>query len=106
MTREPRRLIAFTLLGLVAAWHLLTLDRQCLWFDEAFSWRLTRFSWLEMIDRAKQDVHPPLYYILLKAWIAVFGDSVFAMRLLSVCWFGAGLWFVYQFCREVAIGPG
>lgn len=106
MSRDPRRIVAYSLLGLIASWHLLNLDRQSLWFDESFSWRLTRFPWAEMIARARRDVHPPLYYVLLKMWTGAFGDSVFAMRLLSFCWFVAALGMVHLFCREATLGPG
>lgn len=30
-----------------------------------------------------RDVHPPLYYLLLRCWLAVAGESIFAVRLLS-----------------------
>lgn len=53
--------------------------------DEAFSWKLTaRFSALEIARLAAQDFHPPLYYLLLCAWIRVFGDGINALRSLSV----------------------
>ena len=60
------------------------LTARSLWFDEAFSWRLIQFSFPEMITRAAADVHPPLYYILLRGWTYVFGTSLVALRSLSV----------------------
>lgn len=63
--------------------RFFNLDAQSLWNDEAFSWRMTRFPWSEVIRRTADDVHPPLYYLVLKAWVAVAGDSVFALRALS-----------------------
>ncbi len=32
----------------------------------------------------KQDVHPPLFYLVLRAWRELFGDGDFAIRMLSV----------------------
>ncbi len=55
-----------------------------LWFDEAFSWRMTRFPAGEIIARTIRDNNPPLYYLLLKAWIAVCGDSAWALRCVSI----------------------
>jgi hypothetical protein len=52
--------------------------------DEAFSWRLTTYSVAELLRHMPGDAHPPLYYLLLKGWIALFGDSPFALRGLSV----------------------
>jgi uncharacterized membrane protein len=33
---------------------------------------------------AQDLIHPPLFYVLLKIWIAVFGDSLFALRFFPV----------------------
>jgi mannosyltransferase len=52
--------------------------------DEAFSWRLVGYPWLEMLRRAAADVHPPLYYLLLKPWLAFYGDAPLVLRGLSV----------------------
>lgn len=60
------------------------LTARSLWFDEAFSWRLIQFPLRDMLRRAAADVHPPLYYLLLKGWRVVFSDSLLAMRSFSV----------------------
>jgi uncharacterized membrane protein len=75
---------------------------RSIWFDEAFSWRLIQFPFSEMIARAAQDVHPPLYYILLNAWATVFGSSIVALRSFSIACFlgvliGAYLFASYAF---------
>lgn len=61
---------------------------RSLWFDEAFSWRLVSFPVTEMIARAIQDVHPPLYYFLLKGYATVFGNSLLSLRSFSVVFAG------------------
>src|SRR6185437_16752126 len=75
--------LLFILGGAVAlrCYHLA--DRS-LWFDEAFCWRLMQFPFGEMIRRVGLDNHPPLYFILLYGWSGLFGDSVWALRSLSV----------------------
>lgn len=60
------------------------LTERSIWFDEAFSWRLTTVSFSEMIERTSHDVHPPLYYLVLKTWTIVFGGSVLALRSFSL----------------------
>jgi hypothetical protein len=43
-----------------------------------------------MLDRTANDNSPPLYYVVLQGWSALFGDSPVAMRSLSViCGVGA-----------------
>ncbi|HUY31742.1 MAG TPA: glycosyltransferase family 39 protein [Pirellulales bacterium] len=77
--------IAITGIAAVAvALRSWRLGERALWFDEAFTWRLASFPWAEIIERTARDNNPPLYYLLLKAWMGCFGDSTVAMRLPSV----------------------
>ncbi|MEX1997526.1 MAG: glycosyltransferase family 39 protein [Candidatus Andersenbacteria bacterium] len=89
-------LLAFIILvGIgLRSWELTA---RSLWFDEAFSWRLIQFPWATMIERAAADVHPPLYYIVLKTWGTIFGTSLFALRFFSVLAAGATLALAYLF---------
>ena len=59
------------------------LDTQSLWNDEGNSLRLAQRSVGDLIDAAGHDIHPPGYYLLLKAWIGVAGESEFSLRALS-----------------------
>jgi len=77
------------------------LAERSVWFDEAFSWMLAdQFSSEEMIARTAADVHPPLYYAVLRIWIDLFGDSAFAMRMMSVLFAVLTLWGLYLLCRD------
>lgn len=44
---------------------------DALWFDEAFSMAVIKLPWKEMLSVIVQDVHPPLYYYILKAGTAL-----------------------------------
>jgi mannosyltransferase len=86
----PRRLVrlfpllSITLILLLAAilrFHLL--DHQSLWNDEGNSLRLAERSIPDLIDASRRDIHPPGYYILLKGWLLLTGDSESALRALS-----------------------
>ena len=55
-----------------------------LWFDEASSWLTSQFPPHRLMDSLKQSTHVPLYYPLLRIWMANFGDSPTAIRSLSV----------------------
>jgi uncharacterized membrane protein len=57
---------------------------RALWFDEVYSLGMIRRSWSEFFALSLQDQHPPLYYILLKATVAMTGNCIFSMKLLSV----------------------
>ena len=60
--------------------------KQSIWYDEAFSVFLSKYSWWEIVRMTSEDMHPPFYYWTLKAWTALFGSSDLAVRSLSaVC---------------------
>ncbi|MBN2305754.1 MAG: glycosyltransferase family 39 protein, partial [Anaerolineae bacterium] len=59
------------------------LDAQSLWNDEGNSLRLAQRNAGDLIDAAGRDIHPPGYYLLLKAWIGAAGTSEFGLRALS-----------------------
>jgi hypothetical protein len=55
-----------------------------LWFDESFCVKLAQFGWGDVWRQVALDNHPPLYFYLLKAWLALWGPSLVAARSLSV----------------------
>ncbi len=74
--------VALVLL-LAAALRFHALEAQSLWNDEGNSLRLAERGVRDLIDAAGRDIHPPGYYLLLKAWIAGAGTSEFALRAPS-----------------------
>lgn len=56
---------------------------QSVWFDEAYSILLAKRPVGELLALTGVDAHPPLYYLLLKAWAGVFGWGEYALRSLS-----------------------
>lgn len=66
-----------------------------LWHDEAFSALYMRYPFMEMIERIRLDVHPPLYYLILRAWVVFAGDSLLSLRLLSIIFGVLTVWIGY-----------
>jgi len=65
-----------------------TITKSSIWFDEAFGAYLIHFNFLEIARYTATDVHPPLYYWLLKLWSMLFGNTELGLRSMSVL-FGA-----------------
>lgn len=55
-----------------------------LWFDETYSVALANHSFSDIWRIGGTDVHPVLYYMLLKIVNIIFGSNVLAYRLFSV----------------------
>src|SRR5512142_1446067 len=64
----------------------LTIDRS-LTIDEPFTANLVNLPWAEVFRMFLRDPSAPLYYVLLKPWFYVFGDSEQGLRSLSVVFF-------------------
>lgn len=60
------------------------LDQPNLWVDEFATLQMIQGSFADVVDACIRDIHPPLYFILLKGWSLVFGESDMALRALSV----------------------
>lgn len=81
--------------------RLAFITQKNLWFDEIFSWHLAEGSFLDITWGTSADIHPPLFYYLLKIWIFPFGDSVFSMRMLSALLSSISIFFIYPIARKV-----
>jgi mannosyltransferase len=79
----PARTATLLVLLIAFAVRFHQLGAQSLWNDEGNSLRLAQHSPTDLIDAAGRDIHPPGYYLLLKAWIALAGTSEFGLRALS-----------------------
>ena len=66
------------------------LDNQSFWNDEGNSARLSERTVSLIIEGTASDIHPPLYYLILKVWRVGASSSEFGLRSLSV-YLGIGL---------------
>ena len=70
-------------LCLAAFLRFYQLGTQSIWMDEGFSIWFAKMNLHGIIAATARDTHPPLYYMLLHYWSALFGDSELAGRSLS-----------------------
>lgn len=77
-------IIILSIYALVLLLRVYNLEQKNLWFDEIFSWHLSQKTFAGIINGTAGDIHPPLFYFMLKLWSTLFGESVFALRMLSV----------------------
>jgi hypothetical protein len=71
---------------LLLAWglFLVGIDDASMWFDDDYSWRISRTGPISAIQSTTQDVHPPVYYLLLWGWMSLTGnESLLVLRLPS-----------------------
>jgi mannosyltransferase len=63
--------------------RLYRLDREPLWFDEAYTALSIVLPIGTILTRLRGEGNAPLYYILMHVWTSVFGDGEYALRLVS-----------------------
>ncbi|MCA0454960.1 MAG: hypothetical protein LCI00_13390 [Chloroflexi bacterium] len=71
---------------LAAAFRVYHIIQRPIWTDEGTTtFNLFHFNGqTNLIDGlAARDHHPPLYYLLMQAWVGLTGDSIFAMRYFA-----------------------
>jgi uncharacterized membrane protein len=96
LLRRPQAGLAGIFLLAVSV-RLLGINSRPLWYDEAFSILFSEkgigamlVGTLTPTPTGAADIHPLGYYSLLWGWMRVFGESLIAVRMLSVL-AGAGL---------------
>ncbi len=80
------RLWLLLIIILAAILRFPTLGTSSLWFDEAISYLAASLPINLILNNAVQSSHPPLYYLLLKAWTFAFPDSDSSLRVLGLVW--------------------
>lgn len=63
--------------------RLARLTFQPLWWDEGWSLYFAASDVPTLLALTSVDIHPPLYYLLLRLWIAVTGSGTVAVRIFS-----------------------
>ncbi|MGH9967861.1 MAG: glycosyltransferase family 39 protein [Pyrinomonadaceae bacterium] len=92
------------ILGLFIGVRLWRLTSSCLWFDEIFSVHAASYDWTRLLSFVAADIiHPPLFYALLKVWIAIGGESLPWLRLLPVLISFAAVVPFFMLCRELGL---
>jgi uncharacterized membrane protein len=79
------RLALALLILAVFALYLRYLGRQSLWFDEGLSVLFAARPLPQLLHTLiNEDLHPPLYYLLLHFWMDLAGNSEWAVRMPSL----------------------
>ena len=84
------------ILALAMAVRFYGLTAAAIWGDEGSSLLLSEYAVDDLWFHAAHDVHPPLYFFMLRGWIEVFGDGIWSIRGMSaipgVLAVGLGMW--------------
>lgn len=90
--------ILIFLLGIIPRFY--NLGRESIWYDEAVSVAASKLGLIEQIKWVftnTGETNPPFYYMVLHAWIPVFGDSESISRIPSAFFGSLSVLAIYAF---------
>ncbi len=101
--RIPWVLLAILLLG----WGLRVfyLGQLSIWLDEAYTIYTAQQELPSLLRFVAALEHPPLYFVLLRAWTWIAGGGSFAWRMLSVASGMLGIAGTYLLARRLVSAP-
>jgi 4-amino-4-deoxy-L-arabinose transferase-like glycosyltransferase len=82
--RQRERLALLIVILAALGLRLGQLAFRPLWWDEGWSLYFAKTDVSSLLQLTAVDIHPPLYYLILKLWIGIVGPSPIAVRLFSV----------------------
>ncbi len=87
-----------TLIGLILR---LLLSNQSFWLDEGASIMAARVPLAQFFTYIKADFQPPLYYLFLKLWLPLAGNSEWLIRLPGILVGAATVPLLFLICRKI-----
>lgn len=90
-----------SIIGFIETHTPLLYLTQSFWRDEAFSVMVATPGGFETIRITAADYTPPLYYLILHYWMALFGKGEITVRMLSFIIFIGFLLVFYQFVKAI-----
>ena len=80
--------LVLEIVGILLMIAYISRNRAVDW-DEAYSvMMISKGSLREMIETTAADIHPPLYYLLLRLAARIFGDQFFVLKMVSAFFTG------------------
>ncbi|MEA3459968.1 MAG: glycosyltransferase family 39 protein, partial [Chloroflexota bacterium] len=102
IAKERETSIALNLAILLAfALRVYRLGDKNIWWDEGLAIWAVRKGLVSVTLWTAGDVHPPLYFWLLKPWVRLVGESEFAARFLSVIWGILAVALIYPLAKRL-----
>jgi mannosyltransferase len=89
--------------GIILRW--IQLGSASLWFDEGYTAWAASLSPGQIVHVIRADTAPPLYYLMLRGWVALFGHSEVAMRAPSAICATASLLIFLPLARRILREP-
>lgn len=81
--------------------RLINLGGPGLWFDEFMSAFRAHSAFKDTIADLSGSPLPPLYYLIMKVWVRLFGESAFSLRFPSLIFSTLSIPLIFLLAREL-----
>ncbi|MDE7417278.1 MAG: glycosyltransferase family 39 protein [Lachnospiraceae bacterium] len=83
--RKIGLIVLIVLILLFAGLYISLIFNRNIWTDEAYTMELVRENhFWGIIQNTANDVHPPLYYLIVKCFVLLFGDTFLVYKAVSI----------------------
>lgn len=86
--------------------RFFNLAQESLWYDETFTSWIANLPWDRFFTAIRGDVHPPLWYIVEKIVVSLFGDSEIALRFPAAILSTAAVLLVWRIALDLKFDRG
>ncbi len=83
LTKRQVTFALFLILWIGFFLRVFRIEDQSYWWDEGISLHLATSTWSEILVDRLNNIHPPLYFFILKSWVNLTGLTPFATRMSS-----------------------
>lgn len=84
-TKAKEKYLLLILISITTVFIMSLCFNDSIWYDESFSIAAIKGSYSNMFKNYLNiDVHPPLYYIMLKIYASIFGTSAIYLKIFSL----------------------
>lgn len=99
MKKITKKIIFLFILALLL--RILFLGAESLWLDEGVSLYQSGTTFSHLVTQVKEDIHVPLYPLMLFGWLQIFNDSAVSIRMLSVLFGAFSVTLLYAIGRKL-----
>lgn len=92
-----RNFILFLILAMGAFLRFYNINSRGLWYDETCSLSFTGYDWKDILTH--RYMTRPVYFIILKLWVGLFGSGEFVARFPSIIFGTASILFIYKIAK-------
>lgn len=97
LNKMRRRIPLYLVIILGFILRIKDIDEEPVWVDAHHTLRMSKKPFLDLIvDTAQSDVHPPLYYSLVRTWRLLVGSDPVLIRLFSLIFGLVAIYLCYR----------